>query len=115
MYNHPNTMKIVPPFSINIYICGDIHTIRETCRQLCEIGACVTVTPTEYVFTGGAESGAIVGIIAYARFPKTPEELTAQALLFAEELMDACHQRSCSVVTPNESRYLENPNITIPR
>ena len=39
----------------------------------------MTVTPTEYVYTGGRQPGAIIGLIAYARFVKSNAELDSMA------------------------------------
>lgn len=87
----------------NIYIAGDESVARQTCREFCASGACVTVTPTTYVYTGGAESGVIVGFIDYARFPGQPLLPKAEAL--AQLLADRLFQSSYSIVTESESRW----------
>ena len=104
-------MNYCTTYQATIYIAGDLQTIRSTCRKFCEIGFCVTVTPTEYIYTGGAETGAIVGIINYARFPKEHEEIRIRAHELANDLMTACSQKSCSLVFPEDTAMLNNPKL----
>ena len=93
-------------YQISIYIAGELLDIRRACRKFCETGLCVTVTPTEFIYTGGSQSGACVGLINYPRFPSNPEALTGTALKLAETLIRECFQDSCSVETPIETFYL---------
>jgi hypothetical protein len=102
-------------YTATIYIAGDLAKIKDVCRAFCLRGLCVTVTPTDFIFTGGSETGAIVGLINYPRFPSTLEEIKKKALLLAKELMSSCFQRSCAVLCTDETIYLQNPNIVIPR
>lgn len=108
-------MKTTNTREIKIYIAGDLATIEHNCRRFCIVGLCVTVTPTRFIFTGGAEDGACIGLINYARFPTEKDSLDLKALVLAETLLKECCQRSCSIVTPEETHYLENPDITIPK
>lgn len=102
-------------YNATIYIAGDLAQIQACCRHYCLSGLCVTVTPTSYVFTGGQEDGAIIGLINYPRFPSEPEKIAERATALAKELMQKCCQRSCTVETPDESQYLQNPEIEVPR
>lgn len=113
--NQMNNMKTTETYEIKIHVAGEIKAIETVCRIFCLRGYCVTVTPTNYIYTGGNETGAVVGIMNYARFSKSQEEHNAAALDLAKRLMNDCFQRSCSVVTPTETRYLENPAIVIPK
>lgn len=62
--------KTCTSYPVSIFMAGDYNAAREICRAYCdEVGYCVTVTPTSYVYTGGEESGFIVGLINYPRFP----------------------------------------------
>lgn len=109
-------MKTCPTYTVQIHIAGDLAAIANVCRNWCELGGCVSVTPTTFVFTGGSETGATVGLINYPRFPHTDTGIIWQkALALAADLLAATHQRSCTVVAPDESCLLENPNITMPR
>lgn len=102
-------------FTATIFIAGDIEKVRDTCRWFCLRGLCVTITPTEYVFTGGMETGAIIGLINYPRFESTPEKIKETAHALANALMEECSQRSCTVMCSDETTYLENSNIKVPR
>lgn len=100
----PATRRIrAAAFPLSIFIAGDIQMARAALREFCMEGLCVTLTPTEYIYTAGAEDGLIVGLINYPRFPKEPEELLAQARRLAEFLMDRLFQSSCTVQTPTET------------
>lgn len=68
-----------------------------------DVGACVTVEPVDYVYTGGAESGVRIGFINYPRFPSPADKLRERAEALAMLLMDRLCQHSCSVVGPDET------------
>lgn len=108
-------MKTTKTFEVKIYIAGDVHTIETACRKFCLSGLCVTITPTDFIFTGGMESGAVIGLINYARFPAKPSSITQKAFDLANLLMVEAAQRSCSVVTLKKTHYLENESVSIPR
>lgn len=93
-------------YEANIFIAGDIHRIRELCGEYCERGFCVSITPTEWVYTYGRETGVIVGLINYPRFPRTPEEIKAKAIELAEMLIVSAHQGSCSIVCTDETLFI---------
>jgi hypothetical protein len=86
---------------VSIFIAGDFDKARDVCRAYCdEVGLCVTVTPTTYVYTGGEEAGVTVGFINYPRFPKGAEEIEAAAIHLGKRLREALRQESFSVQTP---------------
>ena len=93
-------------FTAEIHIAGDISRIREICGDYCESGFCVSITPTEYVYTYGREAGAIVGIINYPRFPRTSDQIKSKALELAEIIIIGAHQGSCSVVCTDETFFI---------
>jgi len=70
------------------------------------IGACVTVTATSYLYTGGEEAGVIVGFINYPRFPATPAEIEGKAAQLADDLMHGLCQHSYTIQTPTETRWV---------
>lgn len=93
-----------PSFSVRIAIAGDYQDATRICRQFClDVGYCVTVEKAEYVYTGGQESGVIIGLINYPRFPKTPAEIVEVAEALGMRLMEGLCQHSFSVVTPVET------------
>jgi hypothetical protein len=109
-----------PTFTATIYVglrvgrstdtAPRFHTIdevRDVCQRYCdEIGLCVTVTPTEYIYKGGNEVGAAIGLINYPRFPKPAEEIGRQALELAQRLLFAMEQFKVSVVFPDRTVML---------
>ena len=101
-------VSTAPSYPVSIFLGGDAHTAHEACREFCMEGLCVTVTPTDYVYTGGAESGVIVGLINYPRFPKEPHEIEATARRLATFLMDRLHQLSCTIQTPDHTDWISN-------
>jgi hypothetical protein len=92
-------------YAVSIFIAGDHERAKQICREWCfNIGGCVTVTPTTYIYTGGEESGVIVGFINYPRFPTTPDDLLTKARQLADGLMHGLCQHSYSIQTP-ETTY----------
>jgi hypothetical protein len=96
-----------------IYIAGDINEIRRSVRQFTwDIGLCVTVTATDYIYTGGEEAGAIVELINYPRFTETADAIKLTAYNLGMRLMHDCCQRSFSVMTPEETiRYTRGEEV----
>jgi len=90
-----------------IYMAGSLADAERVCREWAfNEGGCVTVTPTNYVYSGGQESGFIVGFINYPRFPATQEAILSRANLLAQKLADALHQRSWTVETPETTTWV---------
>ena len=104
-----------PTYTSTIYIAGDLNKIKDVCRRYCLIGLCVSVTPTDFIFTGGCETGAAIGLINYPRFPSTTTVIDEAARELAAMLLKECCQRSCTIVNPNTTEYIQNDEITIPR
>lgn len=97
-------------YVVDIFIAGELLEIKRICQHYCEHGLCVTVTPTDFLYTYGSESGARIGLINYARFPSDAESIECQAFALAERLMLGVSQRSCSVVTPDRTYFLTRAN-----
>lgn len=97
---------VVETYSVLIHLAGDVQTARTSLRRQCiEEGLCVTLTPTEFVYTYGLETGVIVRLINYPRFPKTPDEIWERAVKVAMALRDDLHQRSCLVETVDRTEW----------
>lgn len=105
-------IETVPTYWARIYIAGDLATIKQVCREQCmAVGLCVTVEPTTYIYTGGEESGAVIGLINYPRFPATPEEIYSKARELGELLMVRCCQHSFSIMAPDNTVWFSRrPN-----
>lgn len=99
----------VPTFWARIFIAGDYYAIAAVCQAYCdEIGYCVTVEPTSYVYTLGTETGAVIGLINYPRFPRDPEAIFEHAETLGLRVMEQCGQKSFSIMTPTFTRWYNN-------
>lgn len=100
-------VEVQSSFSVTVYIAGDLQDARRTLRRLCLPGGlCVTLTPTEFIFAGGVESGVAVGFVQYPRFPEPPERIWERANGVAEALMEDLHQWSALIDGPTETVWL---------
>ena len=90
-----------------IYIAGDYERARETCRHwTVENPQCVTVSRSTFIYTHGEESGVVIGLRSYARFPSEPGELEQLARWLCDRLMlDLC-QRSAMICGPNDHEWI---------
>jgi hypothetical protein len=103
----------VDTFWANIYVgqknrdTGEVYPLDiafEICQKYVdEVGLCVTITPTEYVYTDGGESGFVVGLINYPRFPSSPEVIRGHALELGRRLLDEYRQYRVSIVFPDKT------------
>lgn len=102
-------MKITtaPSHSIHIWMAGPLEQAEQVCREYCyETGFCVTVTPTRYIYTGGEETGFVVGLINYPRFPSEPAAILVRAHELGERLMERLCQSSFTIETPEQTRWV---------
>lgn len=75
------------------------------------VGWAVTVTPTNFVYTGGEEPGVIIGAIQYPRFPKEIKLIESHLYSLAHLLMTTFKQYRCTVEFPDRSYLLENEDL----
>lgn len=61
--------KSAPTWTATIFIAGQISEIEDEIRYFVLRGLCVTLEPCKYIFKGGSEDGAKIGLINYPRFP----------------------------------------------
>lgn len=102
----------VQTFWARIYMSGPIEIAKQVCRDYClREGACVTVDPTHYIYTGGEESGFVVGLLNYPRFPATPEFIQHRATLLMHSLLNATHQHSALLMTPTETTWVTRRSV----
>lgn len=93
-----------------ISIAGDHDRAVQICEEFCLRGFCVTCEPTKYIYTMGREDGVRIGIINYARFPKTPEELESSAFELADSLLTGLNQGSYTVSGNGKSTFVSRRN-----
>lgn len=81
-----------------------VWEVEDTCQEYVnKIGLCVTVTPTEYIYTDGNEPGVIVGLINYPRFPEYPEQIRKKAVQLAYILKERFDQLKVTVMCPDQT------------
>jgi hypothetical protein len=101
------TEKQEQTYWARIYMSGPIEVAKQTIRAEClREGLCVTVEPTTFIYTGGEEAGYVVGLIHYPRFPSNPVAIEARARDLMQKLLDATHQQSALLMTPNVTTWI---------
>ena len=113
-------MKIVDTYTANIFMGlkegydGKTHSYIDAemwLQDYCDKkGFAVTLTETEFIYTGGNEPGIIVGLINYPRFPSTPEEIFNKAIEIGTALMYKFNQQRFSIVCIDKTVMIENVN-----
>jgi len=111
-------MKIEKTFFANIYVglrsgYGEHYHMKQDATnviaEFCnEFKTGVTVTRTEFYYVNGYESGLIVGLINYPRFPKSETQIVEDAITLARRLQIKLNQERVSIVFPNETIMLED-------
>ena len=116
-------MKIVEAnsYSISLYVGfknmsdgtqQDIRLAKHICQKYCDdMGLCVTVTPTEYIYTNGNESGCIIGFINYPRFPQSNKQIFDHAVNIAKLLKAAYHQNKVTLVAPDKTLMISDDDV----
>jgi hypothetical protein len=98
--------KITKSFWANIYMAANLESAEQVCREFCLSGMCVTVTRTNYIYTKGEESGVVVGLLNYPRFPRSDEQIITAAKDLGNMLMERCCQGSYLIQTPKEAIFI---------
>ena len=100
----------LPTYQIKIYLSGPIEVAKQIIREhLMDRPLCVTIEPTTFIYTGGEESGYVVGLLNYPRFPTAPNELAVRAGILANLLLERTFQRSALLVTPEQTTWINHP------
>lgn len=96
-----------PTFWAKIYLSGPIEVAKQIVRASClEKGLCVTVDPTNYIYTGGEETGYVVGLINYPRFPAQQQEIEKRATKLLHDLLAGTYQQSALLMMPQYTRWI---------
>lgn len=97
----------LPTCRVDLHLAGELSVIEQTCREYCHrVGLCVTVQPQRFLYTGGQEDGARVGLIDYPRFPKGEDALWSHAHALALLLADRACQHSVLLEGPTRTVWL---------
>ena len=93
--------------SNEIFNVAKESTIK-VCQEYCnDLGLCLSVTDTTFVYTNGNEPGLIIGLINYPRFTSTQHILKQKAIKLAEILLKKLKQERITVVCSDESIMVE--------
>lgn len=97
------------PYTIRIYIAGNYDRIEQACSDfVTEVGLCVNVKKTNYIYTYGEQSGAEIGLISYPKFKEEYSEIWNKAQKLCEMIMDEYNQQSATIIdNNNQSIYIE--------
>lgn len=96
-----------PTYWVKLYLSGPIEQAKLILRRECHgEGLCVTIEPTLFIYTGGEESGYVVGLINYPRFPTAPEHILARAQRIATALLSETYQHSALLMDPHQTKWL---------
>lgn len=99
-------IRKIPTYKVQIYTAADFKKAKEVCREFCfENTLCVTVQKTNFIYKGGEESGVVVELVNYPRFPTSPESLFEKATLLANELMTYCCQESFLITDDKQTLW----------
>lgn len=94
-------------FWARLYLSGPIEVAKQTLRKDClRAGLCVTITPTTFIYTGGEETGYVVELVNYPRFPSSPAAITERAYHLLQQLMADTFQHSALLMTPEETQWI---------
>ena len=95
-----------------IYCTGSEEVIRQTVQKFCTNNEiCFHFVPSvEYIYYKGRETGAMVGLINYAKRPSSKEYLEEKALTLARKIIESTYQKSASIVGPETTWYINNEN-----
>ena len=94
-------------YEVKIYLSGPIEIAKQICRQdFITNGLCVTIEPITYIYTGGEETGYVVGLINYPRFPATPEMIYSRAKDLAIKLLDGTYQHSVLLIASDRTEWI---------
>lgn len=101
-------MTEVPTYTVLLKMAGDIDHAKQILRDECyHEGLCVTIDPTTFIYTGGEESGFVVGFVNYPRFPSAPVQLLARAVQIAEKLISALNQKTALLIAPDKTQWVK--------
>ena len=100
-------MKTEDTFWVRVYPSGPIEVAKQLLRaEVLSVGLCVTIEPTLFIYSGGEESGYVVGLINYPRFPASPEEVWDKAEKIAHLLMLGTSQWSALAMSPQKTAWI---------
>lgn len=99
--------RACPSWVVTLYMGGSVDDVKRLLAlRAAKEGACWSVEPTEFIYSGGREQGVIVRQIAYARFPSEVGSAMQDMESLGTWLASETGQGSFSVVGPVESVFV---------
>ncbi len=100
--------KTESTYWIEICIAGDLSIGKQVCRKYCyEVGLCVTVVPADFIYTGGEESGMIIRLVNYPRFPNDQYKIKEIAVDLGCKLRKELCQHTFLLVDPSVTEWFD--------
>lgn len=94
-------------YTVDIFVAGVLADAKRICQAHClDVGLCVTISPTDFIYTGGSERGVRIGLVNYPRFPKPQDEVWGQAELLACKLIEGLYQHSALLVASDHTLWI---------
>lgn len=91
-----------------VLIAGDFAQISQFCREFASKNTiCVVISPTNFIYNFGEESGASIRLINTPKNLKSNSEVMELAVQLARFLMDKCFQKSSVVLNSGKSILIE--------
>ena len=100
--------KVCKTYFAVIYIAGEEHRIKDICAKYCQVGLCVSIQKTDYIYTGGQQSGFSITLINYPRFACSNDEIYTKAEELAKILIVDAYQESCTILCNDKTVFLSN-------
>ncbi|URC22623.1 hypothetical protein KASHIRA_00290 [Serratia phage vB_SmaM-Kashira] len=96
----------------SIHMAGSIEAAKDLIQLWVLRGACVQVTPCDYIYTGGREAGFVARMINYPRFPKEESEIFLEAEALGNHLATLLGQLSFTIERPGVTAYYEREGFS---
>lgn len=94
-------------------IVHSIDEVEKVCQKCCdEIGLCVTITPTKFIYKNGFEDGCFIGLIQYPRFPEEIEKIKIKAIEMAKIFLEEFNQLKVSVICSDKTYMIRKDDLT---
>ena len=96
-----------PTLRYQLYLSGPIEIAKQVIRREClREGLCVTIEPAMFIYTGGEETGYVVGLLNYPRFPSDELKLRQRARDLMLLLLEETFQESALLIGPSTTEWV---------
>lgn len=102
----------VSTYYASIHMAGSIESAKDMIQLWVLRGACVQVTPCDYIYTGGREAGFVARMINYPRFPKDEMDIYLEAEELGRYLATRLGQISFTIEQSGATTYYEREGFS---